>query len=141
MPINYDTDGATLYYIDPTGAKITSSVFDGPRYSSFMSIMDAQLQAGRENAAAISAYNQMLANEQQHANNFTSYSVPAKPSQKVVIDTGQTTMQPFNPPLADLVIPRVTAPNAGIIAQPSVDKQEIMYSMLCAIFRKLFPPA
>jgi hypothetical protein len=42
------------------------------------------------------------------------------------------------PPLADIV-PLVTIPSAGIIAQPSLDKQTIMYNMISAMYNKEFP--
>jgi hypothetical protein len=42
--------------------------------------------------------------------------------------------------LPDLVIPK-TVPSSGQIAVPSVDKQGLMYNMVLAMFRKMFPEA
>jgi hypothetical protein len=56
-----------------------------------------------------------------------------------VADTGEVTYTPFVPTLPDLVIPK-TFPS-GPIAVPTVDKQGIMYNMILAMFRKMFPEA
>jgi hypothetical protein len=64
---------------------------------------------------------------------------PPKPLQHLVSDTGVSTYTPFDPPLGDLIPLNVTAPNTGLIAQPTEDTQSVMFAMLTAIYRKMFP--
>ena len=67
---------------------------------------------------------------------------PAKPLMMVVADTGETTFAPFEPPLKDLIpaAPSRPAPT-GSIKVDTPDKQAILYNMVLAMFRKMFPDA
>jgi hypothetical protein len=56
-----------------------------------------------------------------------------------VSDTGEVSYTPFVPPLPDLVVPKTAA--SGAIAAPTLDKQAVMYNMVLAMFRKMFPEA
>ena len=137
--IQYDKDGATLFYIDAQGTKNAAGVFDGKKYSDMLAIMDAQVAAAKENAHAVDLYTTSLANAQTSANAGRPADAPPKPLQHLVSDTGASTYVPFSPALPDLVSPTVTAPNAGIITVPTVDTQAVMYAMITAIYRKMFP--
>ena len=139
--IQYDKDGATLFYIDDNGTKISASVFDGKKYTDMESTQQAQIAAATENAKALAAYNLTLQNAQISVSAGRQADAPPKPLQHLVSNTGASTYVPFAPPLADLVPLVVTAPNAGSIAVPTVDNQAIMLAMLTAIYRKMFPAA
>ena len=137
--IQYDKDGATLFYIDSTGTKISASVFDGKKYTDMESVQQAQLAAVTENARAVEAYNLALSNAQVSVNAGRAATAPPKPLEHLVDDLGASTYAPFVPPLGDLVPLAVNDPSSGTIAQPSVDNQAIMLAMLTAIYRKMFP--
>jgi hypothetical protein len=140
--IQFDKDGVTLFYFDASGQRVAHYYTEGQAYADMLTIRSAQLQAASENAQAVSNYNNVLANVQISvtAGRGDTVTAPAKPLQKVVADAdGAVTYVPFVPALADLVIPK-TVPS-GSIAAPSLDKQTIMYNMICAMFRKAFPDA
>lgn len=139
--VQYDKDGATLFYIDATGTKISAGINDPARYGPMEDTRNAQLQANRENIIAAQTYNQAVDNLQISVDAGHSAPAPVKPLMKVVSDsTGLASFVPFVPPLKDLrPAPPVTAPNSGKIAVETVDKQAIMYSMILAMFRKMFP--
>ena len=137
--IQYVKDGTTVSAIDDKGTKVSASPFDGSKYTALLAIMDAQISATAENNHAVDLYNNSLKNAQISVDAGRSADAPPKPLQKVVSDIGVTTYVPFNPPLADLVPLAVTAPSSGAIAVPTEDTQAIMYAMLTAIYRKMFP--
>ena len=137
--IQYDKDGVTVYYTDASGNRVSATPFDGAKYSGMLAIMDEQISAASANAQAVANYNTALKNAQTSVDAGRSADAPPKPLQTVVSDTGVTSYVPFNPPLADLVPLDVTAPSTGTIAVPTVDTQAIMYAMLTAIYRKMFP--
>jgi hypothetical protein len=139
--IQFDKDGVTLYYVDANGKKLSHYFMEGTAYGEMLNVRDAQLQAIQENTQTEANYKTTLGNLQLNLNASPSATVvaPPKPLQKVVSDTGEVSYTPFVPPLADLVVPKV-APS-GPIAVPTVDKQAIMYNMILAMFRKLFPEA
>jgi hypothetical protein len=137
--IQYDTNGVTLYYIDANGVKISASPTDGVKYTNMDTIMQAQIAAASANTQAVANYNNLLQAAQTSADAGRPATAPPKPLETVVSDTGVTTYVPFNPPLADLVPLDVTAPSSGTIAEPTVDTQAIMYAMITAIYRKMFP--
>ena len=137
--IQYDKDGATLFYIDAKGTKISAGVFDGKKYNDMDGIMLQQIAAVGENSHAVEAYNSNLQTAQTSVNAGRPADAPPKPLQHLVSDTGESTYAPFAPPLADLVPLKVTAPSSGTIAVPTVDTQAIMYAMITAIYRKMFP--
>jgi hypothetical protein len=140
--IQYDTDGVTLFYFDATGKKISQYFMSGAPYDDMLTIRSAQQQAIKDNAVAASHYTQTLANIQTNADTGRPHDAPPlKPQQQLVSDTGVVSFAPFDPPLADFVTPVVNAPNAGVIAQVVPDKQAIMYNMILAMFRKMFPDA
>ena len=143
--IQLDKDGVTLFYIDASGQRVAHNYMEGQAYTEMLTTRGAQLQAAAENTQAVANYNNVLANMQISVNagraGDANVVAPAKPLQKVVADAnGAVTYVPFVPALADLVIPKTTAPG-GSIAAPSLDKQTIMYNMICALFRKAFPDA
>ena len=139
--IQYDKDGATLFYIEASGQRVARGPMDGQAYTDMLTIRGEQQQAAIENTQAVNNYNNVLANVQISvtAGRGDTVTAPAKPLQKTVSDTGVINYAPFVPPLADLVIPK-TVPS-GSIAAPSIDKQTIMYNMIQAMFRKMFPDA
>ena len=156
--IQYDKDGVTLFYIDINGKRVSHYFMDGTAYSDMLDIRSAQLQAVAENTAATNDYNQKLANVQTNVDAGRGGQAPAappKPLAKIVSDTGVVSFAPFDPPLADLVIPKtiptqVNAPgdvvNRSIpptsAATDTANKQTaIMYNMILAMFRKMFPDA
>jgi len=138
--IQFEQNGVTLFYFDANGNKISHTYTEGTAYSDMVNIRSDQLQAVAQNALAVTNYNNTLANVQTNVDAGRPHdAAPAKPLQKNVSDTGDVTYTPFVPPLADLVIP-VTVPS-GSIAAPTLDKQAILYNMVLAIFRKMFPDA
>ena len=140
--IQFDKDGVTLFYFDSSGQRVAHYYTEGQPYSNMLTIRDAQIQAISENNQAVANYKNVLANVQISvtAGRGDTVTAPVKPLQKVVADAdGAVTYVPFVPALADLVVPK-TFPS-GSIAAPSIDKQTIMYNMICALFRKAFPDA
>jgi hypothetical protein len=140
--IQFDKDGVTLFYLDASGQRVAHYYTEGQAYSNMLTIRDAQIQAISENNQAAANYKNVLANVQISvtAGRGDTVTAPTKPLQKVVADAdGAVTYVPFVPALPDLVIPK-TVPS-GSIAAPSLDKQTIMYNMICALFRKAFPDA
>lgn len=140
--IQYDKDFVTLYYIDANGTKVSQHPTNGAEYGDLLVIRDAQLQAIRENETAATNYKGAITQEQYNINigrPSAGFQVPAKPLQKVVSNTGQVTFVPFVPAFPELVIPKPIP--SGPIAAPSIDKQAIMYNMILAMFRKMFPEA
>lgn len=140
--IQYDKDGVTLFYVDASGKKVAHNFMEGAAYDDMVKVRDAQLQVVRENTQTASNYATALDNAQQSINAGRPVDAPPKPLMKVVGDTGEVGYAPFDPPLKDLVIPVAKPdPGAGRIAVPSVDKQAVMYNMVLAMFRKMFPDA
>jgi hypothetical protein len=135
--IQFDKDGVTLFYIDATGKRISHYFMEGTAYNDMLTVMDAQIQAERDNTATIATYERTLTDME---NNGQYDPVPSKPLQKIVSDTGAVTFAPFVPPLRDLVVPKA-APSSGLIAAVVPDKNAIMYNMILAMFRKMFPEA
>jgi PAB1-binding protein PBP1 len=134
--IQYEKDGVTL--VD--GAGNASTPMDGAKYSAMLSVRDAQIAAANANTQAVASYNTALANAQISVNAARPATAPPKPLQTVVDDSGVTTYVPFSPPLADLVPLAITAPSTGTIpVAVTVDTQAIMYAMITAIYRKMFP--
>ena len=140
--IQYDRDGVTLFYVDPTGKKFSHYFMEGAAYNDMVNVRDAQLQAIRENTQSMANYETALANAQISVDAGHTVPVPAKPLMKLVSDTGETTFAPFEPPLKDLVpaAPARPAPT-GSIKVDTADKQAILYNMVLAMFRKMFPDA
>ena len=146
--IQFDTDGVTLFYIDASGNKVTASFMAGGAYSDMLAIRDEQVAAETVNAQAATNYNNALANAQVSVNAGKGGAelAPTKPTMKVVSNTGVVTFEPFQPPLADLVMP-TPAPAKSMIDQIAAtraatpDTQAIMYNMILAMFRKEFPGA
>ena len=137
--IQYDKDGATLFYIDADGTKISASVFDGKKYTDMESTQQAQIAAAAENTKAVESYTLSLQNAQVSVDAGRPADAPPKPLQHLVSDTGVSTYAPFSPALADLVPLHVTAPNSGSIKVETVDTEAVMLAMLTAIYRKMFP--
>ena len=136
--INYEKDGVTL--VDEAGNVATP--FDGAKYSAMLTVMDAQIAAASANTQAVANYNTALANAQTSVNagRGDTVTAPPKPLETVVSDTGVTTYVPFNPPLADLIpAPTASGSVGGAIAAVTPDTQAIMYAMITAIYRKMFP--
>jgi hypothetical protein len=144
--IQLDKDGVTLFYIDASGQRVAHNYMEGQAYTDMLTIRGAQIEAAAENTQAVANYKNVLANMQISVDagrgGAANVVAPAKPLQKVVADAdGAVTYVPFVPALADLVIPKTTGTGVNTIAAPSLDKQTIMYNMICAMFRKAFPDA
>ncbi|MCX6633132.1 MAG: hypothetical protein NTW28_36515 [Candidatus Solibacter sp.] len=138
--MQFDKDGVTLFYVDANGKKISHNYMEGTAYDEMLNVRSAQIQAIRENTQTEANYTTALGNLQASVDAGRPHdAAPAKPLQKIVSDNGEVSYTPFVPPLPDLVIPK-TIPS-GPIAAPTVDKQAIMYNMILAMFRKMFPEA
>ena len=137
--IHYSPDGNTLIGVDEYGREFSHNKLESAWFSSMLVTLDAQQQAARDNSAAALDYNQKLGNVQGPLNAGQGpavYTVPAKPLQKIVSDTGAVTYAPFDPPLADLVIPKTT-PSQVNTAGVSLTT----YDMVLRMYRKMFPEA
>ena len=156
--IQYDKDGVTLFYIDTNGQRVAAGYTDTERYSTMLTVRGSQQRAVIENAQVVTNYKAALGAIQGTIdqgrvgqNPDVPTLAPAKPQQKIVSDTGEVSYTPFVPPLPDLVIPVIsaTAPIAAgglmgamVAAGAAVpDKNAIMYNMILAMFRKMFPDA
>ena len=134
--ISYESDGATL--VDSAGNK--STPMDGAKYSGMLSTRDLQLSAASANTQAVANYNNALAGAQTSVNAGRPATAPPKPLQTIVSDAGVTSYAAFSPPLADLVPLEITAPSMGTTpVAVTVDTQAIMFAMIQAIYRKMFP--
>jgi hypothetical protein len=133
--IKYDTDGMTLI-----GPKGRVGPLDGAGYSDLLVILDAQINADGENKTAVEHYTNALKNAQASVDigRGETVSAPPKPLQHLVDDNGVSTYVAFSPALPDLQPPPAATPS-GALAQPTIDKQAIMFSMISAMFRKEFP--
>jgi hypothetical protein len=142
--IQYDKDGAS--FIDPTtGRRVT--VFEQPAHQDLQDILDLQMNAVTANKDAADYYNTAIKGLQVSVDAGRADQIPpapTKPLMRVVSDTGSVTYTPFVPPLPDLVIP--TAPHTPTAIEAieaaraaTVDKQAVMYAMITAIYRKMFP--
>jgi len=140
--IQYDRDGVTLFYVDADGKKFSHNFMEGAAYNDMVTVRDAQLQAIRENTQTVANYETALANAQISVDAGRAVPTLPKPLMKVVSDTGETTFAPFEPPLKELIpnAPARPAP-AGSLKVETPDKQAILFNMILAIFRKIFPEA
>lgn len=150
--IQFDTNGVTLFYTDANGQRVAASYTETDHYTKMLTDRGSQQQAARDNALVVTNYKAALAAIQgtidmgrAGQNPDVPTTAPAKPPQKVVSDTGVVSYTPFVPPLADLVIPK-TDPStvSGLIntvLPAPADTQAIMFNMVSAIFRKMFPDA
>ena len=79
--IQYDKDGATLFYTDANGAKISAGVFDGKKYNDMDTVMLQQIAAVAENSHAVESYNLSLQTAQTSvdAGRGNTVSAPPKP--------------------------------------------------------------
>lgn len=135
--ISYASDGVTL--IDANGKRV--SPFQGVDYNALVVIRDAQIAAQNENNHAVDVYTTGLKNAQASIDAGRPADAPPKPPQHVVSDTGVSTYAPFSPALPDLVPAVINAPNSGSIKVETQDTQAIMFAMVTAIYRKMFPGA
>src|ERR1035437_1806851 len=104
-------NGNILIGVDGNGNAFSHAVTEGQPYSDMLVTLDAQQQAARDNMLAKMDYSQKLANVQgplDVGQGPVNPIPPAKPLQKIVSDTGVVSFTPFDPPLADLVIPKTT---------------------------------
>ena len=143
--IQFDTDGVTLFYIAADNSRVSHNFMDGQVYDDMLTILGAQKQAAKDNTKAVSDYTTSLATAQTNIGR-PGFVMPVKPLQKVVADAdGAVTMVPFSPALPDLVLPTVDPSSMSGIANPTVaappNKQDVMYNMILAMFRKMFPEA
>ncbi len=144
--IQYAPDGVTLVGHFPDSKEFSHSIMEGKPYNDMLEIRDAQLQAIRENTQAKANYETALANAQLNVDAGHAMAAPTKPSMKVVDDLGAVTFHPFDPPLGDLKAPTAAVPPApgvgGVKRDTSGDTQQaVMFAMIQAIFRKMFPGA
>lgn len=141
--IQYDRDGVTLFYVNSDGKKISHNFMEGAAYNDMLNVRDAQLQALRENTQTVVNYETALANAQINVDAGHTVAAPAKPLAKVVSNTGEISYEVFDPPLKDLVPSQAgrPAPSSGSIKVDTPDKQAIMFNMVQAMFRKMFPEA
>jgi hypothetical protein len=137
--IQYSSDGNTLIGVDEKGREFSHNKTESAWFSSMLVTLDEQQQAARDNAAAALDYNQKLGNIQGPLNAGQGpavYIVPATPLQKIVSDTGAVTYAPFDPPLADLVIPKTTPSQVNTVGMSLSE-----YDMVLRMYQKMFPDA
>ena len=137
--IQYDTDGTTLFYIDANGKKFSHYFTEGKPYSDMLVTLDVQQQAIKENAATLQGYNEALSRIQgplDAGQGPANPIAPPKPLQKIVSDTGVVSFAPFDPPLADLVIPKTTPSQVN-----TADTGLTTYDMVLRMYQKMFPGA
>lgn len=143
--IQFDKDGVTLFYTDANGKKISHNFMEGAAYSEMVDILSSQLEAARQNARVADNYKTVLATAQLNTNNGHPMDPPVKPLMTLVSDTGKVSTAPFDPPLPDFVPPApAPLPDANAIMaarNAAPDKQAILYNMVLAMFRKMFPEA
>ena len=137
--IQYTADGQSLTYLDSTGATITVYYLDS-RFAGLLAIQGAQRAATVENIAAVNDYNQKLGDVQgplDAGKGPANPTAPAKPLKKIVSNTGTVSFVAFDPPLADLVIPKTTP---GQVNGPGTGGLTI-YDMVLRMYQKMFPGA
>jgi len=135
--IKYSSDGNTLIGVDDKGKEFSHNKTDSAWFSSMLVTLGLQKQNELDNAKIIQKYNQDLSNIQGplDVGQFTGTPVaPDKPQQKFVDDMGKVTYAPFDPPLADLVIPKTTPTQ---INTPGADGLSA-YDMLSRIYHHMF---
>ena len=134
--IQYSPDGNTLTGVDDKGKEFSHNKTDGTWFSSMLVTLGLQKQNELDNAATLQKYNQDLSNIQGplDVGQFKGTPVaPTKPQCKFISDVGTVTYGPFDPPLADLNIPKtdptqVNTPDGGLTA----------YDMLFRIYHHMF---
>jgi len=134
--IQYSPDGNTLIGVDDKGKEFSHNKTDSAWFSSMLVTLGLQKQNELDNAATLQKYNQDLGNIQGplDVGQFKGTPVaPTKPQQKFISDVGTVTYGPFDPPLADLNIPKtdptqVNTPDGGLTA----------YDMLSRIYHHMF---
>src|ERR1035437_5038695 len=134
--IQYSPDGNTLIGVDDKGKEFSHNKTDSTWFSSMLVTLGLQKQNELDNAAILQKYNQDLSNIQGplDVGQFKGTPVdPDKPQQKFISDVGTVTYGPFDPPLADLNIPKtdptqVNTPDGGLTD----------YDMLIRIYHHMF---
>jgi len=134
--IQYSPDGNSLIGVDDKGKEFSHNKTDGSWFSNMLVTHGLQQQNESDNAAILQKYKDDLQNIQGplDAGQFTGTPVaPNKPQCKIISDVGTVTFVPFDPPLADLVIPKTTptqvnTPDGGLTS----------YDMLSRIYHHMF---
>jgi hypothetical protein len=130
--IQRSPDG-TLSYQD---GSVIATIFDN-NYEQLLNTESAQLIAATSNKTALNNYNVALANAQTSLNAGRPMAPPAKVQMLQVNDDGTSTYVDFNPPLAVLQPPPASTPSGSIAAQ-SIDKLDLCYKMLLALYNDKF---
>ena len=135
--IQYSPDGNTLIGVDDKGKEFSHNKTDGSWFSSMLVTLGLQKQNELDNTATLQKYNQDLGNIQGplDVGQFTGTPVaPNKPQRKFIDDMGKVTWGPFDPPLADLVIPKTTPTQINT----PLDGGLTAYDMLSRIYHHMF---
>src|SRR5665647_1146557 len=135
--IQYSPDGNTLIGVDDKGKEFSHNKTDGSLFSNMLVTLGLQKQNELDNAATLQKYNQDLGNIQGplDVGQFTGTPVaPQKPQCKIISDVGTVTYVPFDPPLADLRIPKT---NPTQINEPG-DGGLTTYDMVSRIYHHMF---
>jgi hypothetical protein len=135
--IRYSSDGNSLIGVDDKGKEFSHSKTDSAWFSSMLITHGSQQQNESDNAATLQGYKDALQNIQGplDAGQFIGTPVaPPKPQCKFIDDMGKVTYGPFDPPLADLVIPKTTPTQ---INTPG-DNDLTAYDMLSRIYHHMF---
>ena len=135
--IQYSPDGNTLIGVDDKGKEFSHNKTDGSSFSNMLVTLGLQKQNELDNSATLQKYNQDLGNIQGplDVGQFTGTPVaPVKPQCKIISDMGTVTYVPFDPPLADLNIPKTTPTQ---INTPGADGLSA-YDMLSRIYHHMF---
>jgi hypothetical protein len=136
--IQRSSDGNTLTGVD-NGKSFSHNKMEGAPFDEMLVTLDAQMQAERENTQTLLDYNQKLGNVQGPLDAGQAPAgtpvAPPKPQAKIVSDTGVVSSAPFDPPLADLVIPKTTPSQVNTGAGGGLSDHD----MLLRLYQVAFP--
>ena len=135
--IYFAADNVTLKGVDAAGKPFSHYFLEGQVYTDMLIVMGQQEQAALDNTATVATYERVITDAEAA---FHYDPIPPKPLEKLVSDTGAVSFAAFVPPLRDMLIP-TPAPSSGLIAAVVPDKQAIIYNMVLAMFKKMFPGA
>ena len=131
-------NGFTITYTDDNGLSQTmNALSDWTLYQKLIAANQSQKSADATNANAQVAYVNAL-HDYQSAPDVTP--IPAKPKKIVVSDLGKQTETPFDPPLPDPVITKVTPSTGTVPVTHEVvlnDFEKMIVSALSAISNDL----
>lgn len=130
--IHYGPDEITLFGVDDNGNTFSHTP-DQPQYMSMLTTLDQQKQDAIDNQHNVDQYTNALNTYQTALDDAKAQgmSAPQKPMMIVTNDMGEQSTVPFDPPLPDPVLPKIT-PSSGLIANPipAADRTDAIIAML-----------